>query len=478
MNLYTSVNNVLKRLDDYPIVGGQQIWTRAEIELYLHDGYNAFCRQTKCILDFFYPENVPKAGNYVARWELGYFQSGMVAIGLLGHSGGYWEQDYAEASSTGPVNHTQPWEAQDDTYSATRAITWEDPLASRGKSLETANGDCTLTGVADIAGISIGLTALDAPDGDFSYFSYRGVVVANSGPAVTVTPSFVVSNGVVSGYVNGVLVHAYSQAPDSSLWVYGSGTDWDTYPPTLTSTESFSSVVTVPFVTSLHSVPEDNVTVDRATHDFGTLDPEYTRWAEQNDRSFQTTAGTPSRFLMDRDGMSRIRIVPAGDGQATTATVSGTFGLLRSAGATDGFGTWAPIGSWGALKEIPEHFPMGGPYGVPRRLYSDENNTRVEYWRLGKDLDEYTFELPDRFVKYVEFYAQAKALERDGPGQDVALSQHFVGRFGDGVARMVTRLGENKRSRLSQIGSPGKASTRPALARLPYRYGRATRGGY
>jgi hypothetical protein len=303
VNLYTSVNNVLKRLDDYPVVGGQQIWTRAEIELYLHDGYNTFCRQTKCVLDFFYPENVPQAGNYVARWELGYYQSGMVAIGLLGFSGGYWEQDYAETGSTGPVALTQPWEAS-----------------------------------------------------------------------------------------------------------YASST----------------------FVVSVHPVPEDNVTVDRATHDFGTLDPEYTRWAEQNDRSFQTTAGTPSRFLMDRDGMSRIRIVPAGDGQATTATVSGTFGLLRSAVATDGFGTWAPIGSWGALKEIPEHFPMGGPYGIPRRLYSDEDNTRVEYCRLGKDLDEYTFELPDRFTKYVEFYAQAKALERDGPGQDAALSQHFMGRFGDG----------------------------------------------
>lgn len=349
MNLYDSVNTVLKRLDDYPAVAGEQVWTRAEIELYLHDGYNAFCRQTKCLLDFFYPENRPRAGNYVAWWERGYFDSGMVAVGLLGFTGGYWEQDYAEASSTGPANSTQPWEAE---------------------YLETV------------------------------------------------------------------------------------------------------------FPVSLHPVPEDNVSVDRATHDWRELDPEFTRWLEQNDRSFQTTAGTPSRFSMDRDGMSRLRVVPAGDGQATTVTVSGTFGLLRSAGATDGFGTWAPIGSWGALKEIPEHFPMGGPYGIPRRLYSDVNNTRAEYFRLGKDLDEYAFELPDRFVKYVEFFAQAKALERDGPGQDAGLAQHFMGRFGDGVRRMVLRLSENKRSRQSAIGSAGKRPTKPGLARLPYRYGHATRRGY
>jgi hypothetical protein len=229
---------------------------------------------------------------------------------------------------------------------------------------------------------------------------------------------------------------------------------------------------------SIHPVPEDNVSVDRAAHDLGTLDPEFTRWLEQNDRSFQTTAGTPSRFSMDRDGMSRMRIVPAGDGLATTYSTTGTFGLLRSTGDTDGFGTWAPIGSWGVLREIPSHFPMGGQYGIPRRLYSDENNVRVEYFRLGKDLDEYALELPARFAKYVEFYAQAKALERDGPGQDAALAQHFMGRFGDGVRRMVLRLGENKRSRLSAIGASGKRPTKPGLARLPYRYGHATRRGY
>jgi hypothetical protein len=152
------------------------------------------------------------------------------------------------------------------------------------------------------------------------------------------------------------------------------------------------------------------------------------------------------------------------------------YGLARSADSD--FGTWSPVGTWGVLREIPEHFPMGAPFGIPRRLYSDTANTRVEYFRLGKDLDENQVEVPDRFAKYVEYYAQGKALEREGPGQDMKLSQHFMGRFFEGVDRMVKRLSENKRSRVSAIGSPGKGPVRPALARLPYRYGHATRRGY
>ena len=165
MSLYDLVNNVLKRLDDYPSVGGEPIWTSAEVELYVKDGYDAFCRQTKCILDFFYPENVPLAGNYVGRWERNYFESGMVAVGLINYSGGYWERDYAQASAIGPANLNQPWEA------------------------------------------------------------------------------------------------AY---------------------------------VSQTFAVSLHPIPEDNVTVDRAVHEFSELEAEYTRWLEENDRS-----------LSDDDGINR-----------------------------------------------------------------------------------------------------------------------------------------------------------------------------
>ena len=118
---------------------------------------------------------------------------------------------------------------------------------------------------------------------------------------------------------------------------------------------------------------------------------------------------------------------------------------------------------------------MGAPFGIPRRLYSDTNNTRVEYFRLGKDLASDQIELPDRFVKYVEFYAQAKCLERDGPGQDLKLAAHFMERFLEGERRMALRIGENRRAVTGKIGSSGRVPTKPALARLPWRYGRQIR---
>lgn len=349
MNLYTATNNVLKRLDDYPAVASERVWTRDEVELYVKDGYNAFCRRTKCVFDLFYPENRALAGNYVAKWEENYFASGMIAVGLIGFSGGYWEQDFAEAGAIGPVNSTEPWEAE------------------------------------------------------------------------YLTTTFGVARGVV---------------------------------------------------------PEDNVAVDRATHDYVQLEPEFSQYFEERERNFHTVVGTPERFAMDRDGIGWIRFIRAGSGDAELYTTSGTYGLLRSASDTDGLGTWEPLGSWGVLRAIPEHFPMGGQYGIPRRLFSDDDNFRIEYYRLGKDLGEYQFEIPQRFIKYVEYYAEAKALERDGPGQDLALSQHFMQRFEDGVGRMIRRLGEHHRARGGQVGSAGRPSARPSLARLPYPYGRQIRRGY
>jgi hypothetical protein len=348
VTLYDSVNAVLKRLDDYPALSGESVWTRAEIELYLEDGYNVFARQTKAIFDFFYPENIPTTGNYVAAWERGYYEPGMIANGLIGFTGGYWERDYGPAGAVGPINHTQPWESE---------------------YIETT------------------------------------------------------------------------------------------------------------FALGSKSLPQDVVAVERATHDYHQLNPEFTRFFEQNDRDYETGSGEPWRFSMDRDGISRLRVVPTGSGNAETVEVSGTWGLLRTAD-DDEFGTWGPNGEWGVLREIPEHFPMGGQYGIPRRMYLDTANTRIEYARLGKDWTQYGNELPPRFRKHLEFYACARALERDGPGQDMKLSQHFAQRFDVGVRRVILRLTEHRRAVSGRVGGTSRVPTSPALARLPWRYGRQIRRAY
>jgi hypothetical protein len=63
----------------------------------------------------------------------------------------------------------------------------------------------------------------------------------------------------------------------------------------------------------------------------------------------------------------------------------------------------------------------------------------VELYRLGKNLDNHPVEIPDAYLKYLSFYAMAKALERPGHGQDMDRSQHYQDRFEMGVARMIKR---------------------------------------
>ena len=55
---------------------------------------------------------------------------------------------------------------------------------------------------------------------------------------------------------------------------------------------------------------------------------------------------------------------------------------------------------------------------------------------------------------------------------------HFMERFGEGVRRMVLRLTENRRPVAGKIGGTVRVGRKPALARLPWQYGRQIRRGY
>ena len=591
MNLYTSVNNVLKRLDDYPSLSGEQVWTRDEVELYLKDGYNAFCRQTKCLLDFFYPENVALAGNYVAKWERTYFESGMIAVGLLGFSGGYWERDYALASATGPANLTQPWEAEylattfpaalhpvpEDNVTVDRAThdlhqldpeftrffeerardfqttsgePWRFAMDRDGiggfRTVPAASGNATINDVRlfsnivthwtlgeasgdrlDLAGThfdsygpltledktGIGVTTglmgsaalfvkassdyMESPstrfdgNGGFSvtfwvkpttFSNFQHVVsLADSleqclaiwsGSAGQLTASVnetgaIYEEASISGALNSTVwtLCCLRWSPSDGyvkLWSMNSlsGPNTDSSPGTLSAV----AVIQQPFVIG-------RVSTTVPTHYFDGALQDVTVWSvalTDADLTWLYNSGAGRAFPYQYDGTFR-------DSTHRHAGNYG-FGLMRSAASE--FGTWAPAGTWGVLREIPEHFPMGAQFGIPRRLYSDTANTRVEYFRQGKSPSENAFELPERFMRYVEFFAQAKCLERDGPGQDLKLAGHFMERFGSGVRRMVLRLGENKRAVSGKIGSAGRIPTKPALARLPWRYGRQIRRGY
>ncbi len=116
-------------------------------------------------------------------------------------------------------------------------------------------------------------------------------------------------------------------------------------------------------------------------------------------------------------------------------------------------------------------------FGIIGPVYRENLNLRIEYRRRGKTLsDEQPFEIPDRYTVYVRHYVLARALEREGPGQDLKLSAHFDARFQAGLARMLKRKNAMAYQKSSVMG--GHSSVRgqkPPRPRLPYSYGTVVR---
>lgn len=219
------------------------------------------------------------------------------------------------------------------------------------------------------------------------------------------------------------------------------------------------------------TLPDAYTRVDRATYDYRGLYPEFSRYIAEKASDYHTTTGSPERFTQDKDGFFTLRFIPVPSATPGTFSYSGTRGTIKG-WTTELSGTIT--GTRGIVREIPEHFASGTLYGVPKRLWSDTSNIRVEYFR--KRLDRQIYEIPDWMVKWVEFGAMAKALEKEGPGQDLKLSQHFGQRFLTGVARAKTLTADVLQRKLGRIGSRTNiGGQRPALARLPLNYGPSIR---
>ena len=65
LTLDAAVTDILDRLGDTE----ESIWTRAEIALYVKDGYSLYTGQTKCLFDRWVIENVPPTGNWQTDLE-------------------------------------------------------------------------------------------------------------------------------------------------------------------------------------------------------------------------------------------------------------------------------------------------------------------------------------------------------------------------------------------------------------------------
>jgi hypothetical protein len=248
-------------------------------------------------------------------------------------------------------------------------------------------------------------------------------------------------------------------------------------PSTSPSEASYFDDFSLPTTRATGRLPDGTVDVLRVAWNSITLTATNSHQLRLMDPNFETTSGDPRFWSWDKDGINYIRVFPAAGGDASYATIDGARGSQKYTDDT----TVTVYGTRGILREREGSFPAGGRRGTPRRRHPVARNIVVEIARLGRNPAVWDFEIPQSFNKYVLFYAMAKALKRDGPGQDVKLASHYEDRFEVGVQRMLKRLARINSSRVGQFGTTSDArSFGLGDPQLPYNYGanRPLRGGY
>jgi hypothetical protein len=293
--------------------------------------------------------------------------------------------------------------------------------------------------------------------------------------------------------------------------------------------------VTTTEVSGLADLPEDLFEIERATWNTKRIDACRSRELEADDSRYELNKGQVDAYIQDKDGLRRLRKwrVPSaayapyptdesneGDFDYTSSfeadlftSVSGIAQFTSAVDAdftsdtdgpadhnypwevTEGFAepapgnewgilvqitditTDAPVGEpWGDFVQIPGEHAMGDPWGIIVGVYKEPNNVRIEYRRRGYELDDNRdFEIPDRYTVYVRHFAQARALEREGPGQDLELAAHYQGRYDAGLLRMLKRRQALQYQRKYVMGGGTNLRGRKPLVRLPWQYGQIVR---
>lgn len=264
------------------------------------------------------------------------------------------------------------------------------------------------------------------------------------------------------------------------------------------------------FYAAVAELPPETLEVDRVTFDNYRIRPVLSVDMEQRYKYFEYILGPTHAYALDKDGFFVLRKIPVPDSSGNRFPVGGATGtrgddyLNRTRGTlTTGLGiifnyVYGPgntllttpislasplssvpcalmnplkvIGDHGVMRFLPGYFPIGNR-GVMRKPYLDTKNVRVEYYRQGKDLDGSEFEIPDRYVKYVEMFTMARAREREGPGQDTKLAAHFDSRFQVGIRRLINRKQTAIKARVNRMGGGSDVqNTWPSRPSLPYHY--------
>jgi hypothetical protein len=271
----------------------------------------------------------------------------------------------------------------------------------------------------------------------------------------------------------------------------------------------------------VHDLPPDTIDVQRATHDGRRLQPLRASELEGIDQLYETTRGPVDAYTLNKEGVRRLRLYRIPSAQADHYIAIGQFGIARGssptttalplvwmhldewgiviAGGLDAppsvFGDFNPlmgtpstasawvyasefldsevVGTYGLLRRAPNYHPARGPWGIARRFSQDASNTRVEYIRHGGyPTRQGRFELPDHYLRFLRFYAMARALARQGPGQDLELAEHYRARYDAGILRAGARMQAMISHRRWQMGAVPPSLVRPPRAQEPPTLGR------
>jgi hypothetical protein len=225
----------------------------------------------------------------------------------------------------------------------------------------------------------------------------------------------------------------------------------------------------LPTARTLGRLPDGLVSVARVTHNWLRLEPEQDRYHRQTRTAYQTLQGGVFSYQMDQDGWQNIRLVNVPITVLQSEDISGLHGVIRQISSYDLSGE-PIIGSYGAVRAIPRHF-CGNQYGIIRRIIPDDGATRVELFRLGRALENAPFELPDRSVKYVEWWAMHRAYSTPGEGENKKLADHYKIRFESGVDTLKKRVRTTMRERTIQMGSKRETGRDEYLQHFPAEYG-------
>jgi len=233
--------------------------------------------------------------------------------------------------------------------------------------------------------------------------------------------------------------------------------------------------ITEAYYVALEDLPDDLYEIERSTWNYARIEPLRSVELELNDSRYQLNNGEVLGYAQDKDGLGKFRKWRIPSAAADTYMITDPCrGILRN---PSDISTETVHGSWGIPRRIPTQPAVAETWwGLPRRPFKDGHNTKVEYFSRGKTLNtDQPFDLPDRYVKYVRHYALWKALERNGPGQDIKLGQHWKGRFDDGVARMIRRRQSLTSNRQRVLGDTLLPFGPPPRPKYPWNYGQVVR---